>query len=93
MNRNIHNSMGKLLVSLLILSSGVGGVAGAAETNANKMQDKVDDIQTNGKKLARTTKRQVRKADGTDNVFKDAKDKANDTSDDITNDVKKMNRQ
>jgi hypothetical protein len=64
----------------------------AEESTVNKVKDDAGDVKTNTKKLARTTKRKVRKATGNDNVLKDAKDKANDVGDDVSNEADKAKR-
>ena len=84
------------LPSLMMFSSlGLNldlGIAWADESVGNKVQDQVGDTKTGTQKLVRTTKRKVRKATGNDSVLKDAKDKANDADDDLSNSADKMKR-
>jgi hypothetical protein len=65
----------------------------AGESTTNKVKDTMGDATTKGKKMARTEKRKMRQATGTDNLGKDAKDKANDVGDSVSNAAEKAKRQ
>ena len=77
-----------LLSSVLLTASPLN----ADETIGETVQNKVGDIKTNVKKSNRAAKRQTRKALGKDTVLKDARDKVQDTGDDLNNDAKKLKR-
>lgn len=66
--------------------------AQAEETTTNKIKDTTDDAVTNGKKTARNSARKVREATGTDNLGKDAQDKASNIKDDVNNSAQKAER-
>jgi ribosomal protein S3AE len=73
--------------SLLAVSA-----ARADETVKEKVENTAGDMKTDAHKSHRAAKRHARKAAGTDNVAKDAKDKANDVGDDISNGADKAKR-
>ncbi len=64
----------------------------AEETVGEKVQNAAGDVKTSVKKSHRAAKRHTRKALGNDSVLKDAKDKVQDTGDDLSNDAKKLKR-
>jgi uncharacterized membrane protein YtjA (UPF0391 family) len=61
----------------------------ADDSTGAKVEKSADDAGTSVKKSKRTVNRKVRKATGNDNIAKDAKDKMNDTGDDIKNSEQK----
>ena len=64
----------------------------ADESLKNDVQDGAGDVKTHAKKDVRKFKRARRKAKGTDNVLKDAKDKGNDAADGVENSADKAKR-
>jgi hypothetical protein len=80
MNKFIYLSS----IGLIAISSQVVAVH-ADETAGEKVQNAAGDAKTDAKKDVRT-------ATGNDSIGKDAKDKANDVGDDISNNADKVDR-
>jgi hypothetical protein len=80
------------LATIAALGSLVLPIAKAEESTVNKVKDTVGDASTQTKKTARTEKRKLRGATGTDNLGKDIKDKANDAGDSLSNSANKAKR-
>jgi hypothetical protein len=79
-------------LTALCLSSAVLSIAHADESVGEKVENKAGDMKTDAKKEHRAAKRHARKAHGTDNVAKDAKDKMNDAGDGVSNEAEKTKR-
>jgi hypothetical protein len=80
-------------VSVLLTAFGIRALHIAAvhadDTPSQTIQKSADDASNSAKKTTRKAKKNMRKATGTDNVAKDAKDKAADVGDDVSNTAKK----
>lgn len=83
-----------IVASLLVLGGGIVQMQKvfAEETATEKVQNEAGDAKTKAKKHYRAAKRHARKKMGTDNVMKDANDKAKDVGDDVSNEAEKAKR-
>ena len=77
-----------VLIAILNLSAGIA--AHAADDVGTTVKNSASDVSTTTKKSARWTKKQARKATGTDSTTQDLKDSVNDKKDDLNNSTTKM---
>jgi uncharacterized membrane protein len=81
-----------LITAIALGSTFISRVTHADDSPATKVGDAAGDVKTDVKKGIRTANRNKRKALHNDNVLKDARDKANDAGDDISNGADKVKR-
>lgn len=79
-----------LSLALIVFTFGIDTVLIADDSVQTKAKDEFSDMKTNVSKGVRKSKKNVRKARGTNTATKDAKDKVNDVGDDLENSKEKL---